>query len=153
MATDLLHPYLAHHARRLGEFFGARIAYCAADAEHLPFASQSIDRLYSQMILYRLPDPAQAIAEAWRVLAPHGHWLAVERAAPWAQPWLAHERARVAAETVAVGLSERAVTRHEWQELFAGLPARFTWAGGQVGRRILNATRVKHLAIEVRRPA
>ncbi|MBF7073174.1 methyltransferase domain-containing protein [Glaciecola sp. MH2013] len=46
--------------------------WLAADAEHLPLASQSIDLVYSSMAMQWCESPSAAIAEIRRVLAPKG---------------------------------------------------------------------------------
>lgn len=43
-----------------------------ADAEHLDFADESFDIVYSHGVLHHTPDTAQAIREAHRVLVPGG---------------------------------------------------------------------------------
>ncbi len=43
-----------------------------ADAEQLPFPDGSFDIVYSWGVLHHTPNPAQALAEAQRVLAPGG---------------------------------------------------------------------------------
>lgn len=48
----------------------ARLAQ--ADAEHLPFADNAFDRVYSYGVLHHSPHPSHALAEAARVLRPGG---------------------------------------------------------------------------------
>ncbi len=43
-----------------------------ADAEMLPFSDGSFDIVYSWAVLHHTPNPARALAEAQRVLAPNG---------------------------------------------------------------------------------
>jgi SAM-dependent methyltransferase len=43
-----------------------------ADAETLPFASDSFEVVYSYGVMHHSPNTAQCINEAWRVLAPGG---------------------------------------------------------------------------------
>ena len=43
-----------------------------ADAENLPFPDGQFDIVYSWGVLHHTPDPTKALAEAQRVLAPHG---------------------------------------------------------------------------------
>jgi ubiquinone/menaquinone biosynthesis C-methylase UbiE len=47
-------------------------AALAGDAEHLPFADNSFDIVYSNGVLHHTPDTAGAIREVWRVLKPGG---------------------------------------------------------------------------------
>jgi SAM-dependent methyltransferase len=47
-----------------------------ADAAHLPFADATFDGVVAMHMLYHLPNPADGIAEMFRVLKPGG-WLAV----------------------------------------------------------------------------
>src|SRR5262249_56972769 len=82
-------------------------AYAAGDAEQLPFDDGQFDAIYSQVILYRLPDPARALREIRRVLAPGGRYLGVERASPWAPAFLAREAREMSERSARAGLSER----------------------------------------------
>jgi ubiquinone/menaquinone biosynthesis C-methylase UbiE len=43
-----------------------------ADAERLPFAADTFDVVYSYGVMHHSPNPAQCLAEAWRVLKPGG---------------------------------------------------------------------------------
>lgn len=43
-----------------------------ADAENLPFATNSFDVVYSYGVVHHSPDTAKCISEAWRVLTPGG---------------------------------------------------------------------------------
>ena len=43
-----------------------------ADAEHLPFADQTFDVVYSYGVLHHSPDTAKCLREAWRVLKSGG---------------------------------------------------------------------------------
>ena len=43
-----------------------------ADAEHLPFADDSFDLVYSYGVMHHSPDTQQCLREAWRVLRPEG---------------------------------------------------------------------------------
>ncbi len=48
----------------------------AADAQRLPFRAQSLDVALAMHMLYHVPDPAGAVAEAARVLRPGGRFIA-----------------------------------------------------------------------------
>lgn len=52
-------------------------ARAVADAQHLPFADASFDGVFSINLLEHLPDPSLFAYEAFRVLRPGGHFLAV----------------------------------------------------------------------------
>jgi ArsR family transcriptional regulator len=59
----------------------AELAHCAvrqADMYRLPFADGSFDTVVLQMVLHHAEDPAGAVAEAVRVLAPAGRLLAID---------------------------------------------------------------------------
>jgi SAM-dependent methyltransferase len=53
-----------------GSGFAATLA--RADAEDLPFATESFDVVYSFGVLHHTPDTQRAIDELWRVLRPGG---------------------------------------------------------------------------------
>jgi SAM-dependent methyltransferase len=52
-------------------------ASVAADAECLPFPSESFDLVSANMVLEHLPDPARVLTEVARVLAPGGRFVFV----------------------------------------------------------------------------
>src|SRR6266511_3041876 len=84
VATDVSPRYLRQHAIRTGDILGTPAdMYAAVDAETLPFDDGQFDAVYSQVVLYRLPDPARTLREIRRVLAPGGRYLGIERASPW----------------------------------------------------------------------
>src|SRR5207245_9487364 len=85
----------------------------AADAEALPFEDGQFDAVYSQVVLYRLPDPGRALREIWRVLAAGGRYLGIERASPWAAVWRAREARAMRARAIQPGVGERAVRHSE----------------------------------------
>jgi len=59
-------------AQRRCELAGYRPDLRKADAEHLPFPSNSFDVVYSYGVMHHSPETARCIREAWRVLKPGG---------------------------------------------------------------------------------
>lgn len=70
LATDIAETMLAEAARRSADT--APLLFAAADAEHLCVPDASIDRVLAGLALFLFPDPARALAEVKRVLAPGG---------------------------------------------------------------------------------
>ena len=52
--------------------YGAHGDFAISDAEHLPFADESFDVIYSNGVLHHTPDTAGAVREVHRVLRPGG---------------------------------------------------------------------------------
>ena len=118
VATDVSPRYLRQHATRVGAIFEAPAdVYAAVDAEALPFDDEQFDAVYSQVVLYRLADPARALREIRRVLAPAGRYLGIERASPWAAPFRAREARTMAARSRAQGIDERPVRYRDWEAI------------------------------------
>lgn len=61
-----------NQAQKRCESAGYQTDLRAADAEHLPFADETFDLLYSYGVMHHSPDTAQCIQEALRVLKPGG---------------------------------------------------------------------------------
>ncbi len=59
-------------ARQRCESAGYRPDLRLADAEHLPFANETFDVVYSYGVMHHSPDTALCLREAWRVLKPGG---------------------------------------------------------------------------------
>jgi ubiquinone/menaquinone biosynthesis C-methylase UbiE len=59
-------------ARRRCELAGHQADLRLADAEHLPFADNTFDIVYSYGVMHHSPDTAQCLREARRVLKPGG---------------------------------------------------------------------------------
>lgn len=59
-------------ARRRFQLFNLPGQFQTADAEHLEFADESFDLVYSHGVLHHTPDIAAAISEIHRVLRPRG---------------------------------------------------------------------------------
>lgn len=71
--VDLTERAIEHTKRRL-ELFGLDSKLLAADAEHLPFAANSFDIVYSWGVIHHSPDTASAAREILRVLRPGGRF-------------------------------------------------------------------------------
>jgi len=160
VATDVSPRYLRRHAVRVGEILGAPAdLYAAVDAETLPFEDGQFDAIYSQIVLYRLPEPVQALREIQRVLAPGGRYVGVERASPWAGPFFAREFRVMRERASQQGIGERPIRYRQWEAILraAGLSAQALEPvpGRRVRsarlRRIANAVRPIHVVIRVDR--
>jgi SAM-dependent methyltransferase len=160
VATDVSPRYLRQHAIRTGDILGAPAdAYAAVDAETLPFDDGQFDAVYSQVVLYRLPDPSRALREIRRVLAPGGRYLGVERASPWLAPFAAPEARALDARAAEQGTRERPIRYREWQAILAdaglGPECLSPVPGDRVGtpwlRRLGNAARQIYVAIQIAR--
>jgi ubiquinone/menaquinone biosynthesis C-methylase UbiE len=74
VATDLNPPMLEEAARRVDD---GKVRFQAADALDLPFEDSSFDLVVCQFGVMFFPDKVRGNAEAYRVLAPGGHYLLV----------------------------------------------------------------------------
>ncbi len=68
---DLTDRAISFTADRL-QLYGLHSALHVADAENLPFPSESFDIVYSYGVLHHSPDTARAVQEVHRVLRPGG---------------------------------------------------------------------------------
>ncbi len=68
---DLTERAISHVRRRLG-LVGLTSELRTADAEALPFADSTFDRVYSWGVLHHTPDTPKAFTEVLRVLKPGG---------------------------------------------------------------------------------
>lgn len=151
-ATDVSIRYLQHHAIGVGVFMGGSADwYAAVDAAALPFEDAQFDRVFSQIVLYRVPRLEAALAEIRRVLRPGGQWLGIERASPWALPWWERERRWMATRTAAHGWMERPVTFRDWQVRVRGLGGDVTYLRPHARRGWLNAVRAEHVRLDLTR--
>jgi len=57
-----------HHLK----LYGQSGDFALTDAEHLPFADESFDVVYSNGVLHHTPDTAEAVREVYRLLRPGG---------------------------------------------------------------------------------
>src|ERR1051326_8239083 len=67
-----LTPRSVEITRHRFALYDARGVFMIADGEHLPFASESFDVVYSNGVLHHTPDTAAAIREVHRVLRSGG---------------------------------------------------------------------------------
>ena len=160
VATDVSPRYLRQHSIRAGEILGTSAdMYAAVDAETLPFDDGQFDAVYSQVVLYRLPDPVRALREIRRVLAPGGRYLGIERASPWLPGVAASEARTIHARAREQGTRERAIRYREWLAILkeAGFAAQCLTPvpGDRVRapwlRRLGNAARQIYVAIRLTR--
>jgi SAM-dependent methyltransferase len=159
-ATDISPLYLRRHAVGVGAMLESPAdAYAAADAEALPFEDEQFDAVYSQVVLYRLPDPVRALREIRRVLAPGGRYLGIERASPWLPPFFDRETRTLVSRARSQGTGERPLRYRDWRamlreagfgpECLAPVPGdriRRAWL-----RRLGNAVRPVYVALRLTR--
>ena len=73
VAIDLAETMLEHAQRKLADSpHGERIRFQLADAKGLRFEEGSFDTVFSNTILHHIPEPADLLREAHRVLKPGG---------------------------------------------------------------------------------
>jgi ubiquinone/menaquinone biosynthesis C-methylase UbiE len=88
-----LSPAMLTIARQRATDLGRDVDLKEGDAEHLPFDDASFDTVVCTLALCTIPDPAAAVAEMRRVLAPGGRLLLLDHiASAWppvyAAQWL-----------------------------------------------------------------
>lgn len=71
-------PHMARRLRERVEGAGGGAEVVEAPAEALPFPDDSFDTVVCTLVLCTVPDPAGAVAEVARVLAPGGRFLFLE---------------------------------------------------------------------------
>ena len=74
-------------ARINGAGIGDRVQMTQGDVQHLDLSDESFDTVLSTYTMCTIPDPADALAEAWRVLRPGGRLILVEHG-PAARQWV-----------------------------------------------------------------
>ncbi len=92
LGVDASREMLALARARLAERGLSRCSVRQADLYRLPLADRSFDTVAMQMVLHYAEDPAAALAEAARVLAPRGRLLLVDFA-PHARADIADQHA------------------------------------------------------------
>ena len=87
-ATDINHEMLAIGAKRL-HAAGYPSAVVEADAEELPFADDSFDRVTVSFGIRNMTHKDRALKEMFRVLKPGGRLLVLEfsKCAGWLKPF------------------------------------------------------------------
>jgi SAM-dependent methyltransferase len=117
-ALDLSAGYLREAGRR-AEANGVAVARVRADAERLPFADGSFDRVWGNAILHHL-DTGRAAAELRRALAPGGVAVFCE---PWGEnPLLSWARRRLPYPGKDRTPDERPLCRRHLRALRAAFP-------------------------------
>jgi ubiquinone/menaquinone biosynthesis C-methylase UbiE len=116
MVTDLT-PRMLEKARDYLLAQGVTNAqFQVADAEQLPFASETFDRVTCRIAPHHFPNMAQAVQEVARVLKPGGLYLLIDCMAP-SDPEL--DQFDNAVEKWRDSSHGRSCTVEEWQKFFA----------------------------------
>jgi ubiquinone/menaquinone biosynthesis C-methylase UbiE len=97
-----LSPAMLDVARQHAQARGQNVDLREGDAELLPFDDASFDTVVCALALCSIPDPAQAVAEMYRVLVPGGQLLLLDHVrSTWppllAGQWLVEQVTRRAA--------------------------------------------------------
>ena len=71
-------PYMLARARKRASRLDLRVELVQQEAERLPFAAHSFDTVVATWVLCTIEDPARALDEMQRVLAPNGLLLYAE---------------------------------------------------------------------------
>ena len=95
------------------------IAFVEGDIERLPFADAGFDGVLLSGVVHHFPDPSPCAAEVFRVLRPHGRFLAFDpnRMNPFM--WLYRDRTSPFYSPVGVTENERPVLAGEVAAVFA----------------------------------
>ena len=133
MGVDASKAMLALARARISEKKLANCSVRLADMYRLPFADGSFDLVALQMVLHHAADPEAALAEAARVLAPHGTLVVVDLATHGRD--LGHQHP---------GFGRAQLTR--WLSAAGMAPARFGIVGGKLDVAIWTATRTPDAA-------
>jgi ubiquinone/menaquinone biosynthesis C-methylase UbiE len=110
-AVDSNPAFLEYAQARAASEGLANLTFEQADVQALPFADASFDSVWSQFVLYFLPQPQRAIAEAKRVLRPGGRVVFALHEDSWLinEPKNAKLQARL--ETVALQIADLRIAR------------------------------------------
>jgi ubiquinone/menaquinone biosynthesis C-methylase UbiE len=115
------------------------IAFVEGDIERLPFADAGFDGVLLSGVVHHFPDPSPCAAEVFRVLRPHGRFLAFDpnRMNPFM--WLYRDRTSPFYSPVGVTENERPVLAGE-------VAAVFTRAGFTVSSHYLAGLAYRYVA-------
>lgn len=94
------------------------VEFVEGDVEHLPFPDASLDGVLLSGLVHHLPDPSRCAAEVFRVLRPHGRFVAFDpnRMNPFM--WLYRDRSSPFYSSVGVTENERPVLARETAAVF-----------------------------------
>lgn len=81
-AIDVTPDMVAAASRLAADRGMANVTFRVADVAHLPYADAQFDVITSRVAAHHFSDPAQALAEAFRVLRPGGQMLLIDSVAP-----------------------------------------------------------------------
>jgi len=82
VASDLTREMLVQAEVHLTALCCENVAYVEADAENLPFESNTFDAVTCRIAPHHFPAPDQFVREAARVLQLHGKFLLIDNVAP-----------------------------------------------------------------------
>lgn len=105
-----LSPAMLAIARSRATSLGIEASLHEADAEALPFADGTFDTVVCALALCSIPNPEQAIAEMYRVLAPGGVLLLLDHVGSTSRPLHAAQRI---AERLTIPLAGEHFTRRQ----------------------------------------
>jgi len=87
VATDLTRPMLEAATAANRKAGADNILYVVADAEELPFLSDSFDVVTCRIAAHHFPNPGAFVREVSRVLRPGGWFLLIDNIAPEQPEW------------------------------------------------------------------
>ncbi len=116
VATDLTRPMLEAAAEANREAGIEKILYVTADAEALPFLSNTFDAVTCRIAAHHFPNPEAFVREVSRVLRPGGQFLFIDNVAPEEAEWGSFMN-RV--EKLRDSSHVRCLSVSEWQQVLA----------------------------------
>jgi ubiquinone/menaquinone biosynthesis C-methylase UbiE len=94
------------------------IEFVEGDIERLPFPDASFDGVMLSGVVHHFPDPSRCAAEVFRVLRPHGRFVAFDPNRKNPFMWLYRDRASPFYSPLGVTENERPVLAHEVAAVF-----------------------------------